>query len=203
MASNLSEMAVRSVGRYADALDAPSSPGKATARRMRRRMAKVLTVGGYLYDQVRQIESEWIAGVVSGRLEYDLRDEETILAMHLQWLEPVPVVARRIQGLEAAGVVLPRSKVFRRQAERMAWIMGRWPAHRRVRPVGLDARGNLYELDGRRFVMPGLGPEDVLQALAEARAGQLTPLRDVIRERGANAPRSAPDAGRAEEPGRP
>lgn len=44
-----------------------------------------------------------------------------------------------------------------------------------VRPVAIDKQGFVFEMWGDRFRMPGLEPEDILEALEDVKHGRVYP----------------------------
>jgi hypothetical protein len=49
-----------------------------------------------------------------------------------------------------------------------------------TRPVRIDADGRIFEMSGEPLEIPGLAPEDVLEAIADVAAGRVRPLKEIV-----------------------
>ena len=57
-----------------------------------------------------------------------------------------------------------------------------------IRPVVVDVAGQIFEMTGERIVMPGLGPQDVLDAIEDDLNGRTRLLKDIVASRNLEKP---------------
>jgi hypothetical protein len=52
-----------------------------------------------------------------------------------------------------------------------------------IRPVAVDDSGRIFEMTGEQIRMPGLEPQDILDAIEDERAGRTRSLKGIIASR--------------------
>ncbi len=161
----------------------------------------VLVVGNWLYDAVHIIEHNWRTEVIEGKTPYDASEETAIMEFYRLWGQPCQRVISEIHKLRSKGHEVRGGEVFEANFEKASAILagenpfyddvdraGLWAARtarfrQSPRPVRIDEAGRIFELSGERFVMPGLSPDDILQAMDDERAGRKRSLKDVLASR--------------------
>jgi hypothetical protein len=62
-------------------------------------------------------------------------------------------------------------------ADRLEEVTGLRPE---IRPVRVDEKGRIFEMSGEQLEVPGLSPEDVLEGIADVKAGRVRPLKEIV-----------------------
>jgi hypothetical protein len=191
MQTTLSGISIQSVGAYADVLKSPR--GRLRSKQLKtkaRQLEEVIAVGRFLFLQVRKIEANWLSAIALGKADFDPSDDALILAMHRHWLEPTQEVIRQIESCEKQGKKVKSTMQFIKYIDRMNKLVIQWPNHRNPRLVRIADDGRVFGIDGTLLSCPGLEPEKVKQGIADDVAGRVRSLREIIRDREANALRS-------------
>jgi hypothetical protein len=108
---------------------------------------------------------------------------ETRVKKSLRRLERVCAkIDRSIRWLEQRSYTVEGTSEFRR-----LWTILKLQVHEcgrpRPRPIRVDPDGRLFEMTGEPIVIPGLGPEEVLERLADIEANPGRLLEEIIAER--------------------
>jgi hypothetical protein len=203
----LPETAITVLGDYATELDDPEYQAaksrleiKARLRALRH-LENVLAVGNWLYRSVRLIERQWRTDVLEGRILHDPGEDRSIRELYSQWSQTCLRCLAEIEEFRAGGFPIRGAREFEKhhaeaadilsgrvnpfENESQAWLWAARTANSRQepRPMQVDRNGNLFEMTGQRFVMPGLEPEAILRGIADADAGRVRPLKEIISER--------------------
>jgi len=87
------------------------------------------------------------------------------------------------RALDIADNLAGRDTAFENEAQTLLSAALTANSRQDPRPMQVDKNGNLFEITGQRFVMPGLEPEAILRGIADAGAGRIRPLKEIISER--------------------
>jgi hypothetical protein len=162
------------------------------------RLQDTLVAGNSLYKAVQLVERNWRNEVMQGESLYDPEDEKTIIGYYRQWMEPCERCVQEINDLVARGLsvrgageflnfcaeakaIMAADNPFFDNAENAArWYKAVTPSGPQPRQVRVDEHGRIFEMSGERFEMPGLSPDDILEAAEDVAAGRVRPLREIV-----------------------